>query len=174
MSNHSRYAQFMFQLGDLGSQLQISKLRECSRQVLKLMPSDSHTVERLQNACREQSKEGESSNQPTLESIFFDSSPSQVLYSLEVAYALLMPAQTPMSDEAFEFQVSLYYGTTHFIIVCRAFERLVVFHYSLLLANNNALSFFQYNFLKSGGVSVGLSMLTKNNFLSSADLATKR
>ena len=105
MSNHSRYAQFMFQLGDLGSQLQISKLRECARQVLKLMPSDSHIVEKLQNACREHGKQTDPSNHPTLESIFFDSSPSHVLYSLEVAYALLMPAQTPMSDEAFEFQV---------------------------------------------------------------------
>lgn len=33
---------------------------------------------------------------------------------------------------------------------------------------------FQYNFMKSGGVKLVISMLTKNNFLSNADMATKR
>lgn len=33
---------------------------------------------------------------------------------------------------------------------------------------------FQLNFVKSGGVSVALSMLTKNNFLPNADLQTRR
>ena len=33
---------------------------------------------------------------------------------------------------------------------------------------------FQYNFLKSGDAPVILDMLTKNNFLPNADVATKR
>ena len=33
---------------------------------------------------------------------------------------------------------------------------------------------FQLNFVKSGGVPVALSMLTKNNFLPTADLHTRR
>ena len=39
MANSARYAQFFFQLADLGSQLSISKLRDCSRALLKLMPA---------------------------------------------------------------------------------------------------------------------------------------
>lgn len=33
---------------------------------------------------------------------------------------------------------------------------------------------FQYNFLKSGGVSLVLGMLTRNNFLLNADVETRR
>lgn len=33
---------------------------------------------------------------------------------------------------------------------------------------------FQYNFLKSGGLPLVLSMLTRNNFLPSADMETRR
>ena len=32
----------------------------------------------------------------------------------------------------------------------------------------------QMNFVKSGGVGISLNMLTKNNFMSSADLFTRR
>ena len=38
MSNSARYAQFMFQLSELGSSLQMPKLRECARGILKLLP----------------------------------------------------------------------------------------------------------------------------------------
>lgn len=53
----------------------------------------------------------------------------------QVMYALLMPAQDPLSEKAFEFQ---------------------------------------FNFLKSPDAPVILDMLTKNNFLPKADVATKR
>ena len=33
---------------------------------------------------------------------------------------------------------------------------------------------FQFNFVKSGGVQIAMNMLTKNNFLPSADLPTRR
>ena len=42
-----------------------------------------------------------------LESLFFDQTPTQVWYYLEVAYALLMPAHTSMSEEVFDFQVGI-------------------------------------------------------------------
>ena len=35
-------------------------------------------------------------------------------------------------------------------------------------------SVLQYNFVRSGGVQLALNMLTKNNFLSNADLPTRR
>lgn len=50
--------------------------------------------------------------------------------------------------------------------------------YSLLMPASDPMSpaafEFQYNFIKSGDAPVVLEMLTKNNFLPNADVATKR
>ncbi|XP_035221479.1 probable ubiquitin carboxyl-terminal hydrolase FAF-X isoform X2 [Stegodyphus dumicola] len=135
MSQQQQYAQFLFQLADLGSSLNVPALRDEAYAVLKLMPPDAHTYERLKTICLENSKLGDRSPSPSLESIFFAPSPSQVLYTLEVVYTLLMPAHNPMSEEAQNFQ---------------------------------------YNFVRSGGVPVTLGMITKNNFLSGADVSIKR
>ena len=59
----------------------------------------------LRHICQEHAKMADQSGVSPLEEIFFGTSPSQVLYSLEVTYAQLMPAQSPNSEEAFEFQV---------------------------------------------------------------------
>lgn len=135
MARQQQYAQFLFQLADLGSSLNVPALRDEAHAVLKLMPPDNHTFEKLKTICLENSKLGDRSPSPTLENIFFGPSPSQVLYTLEVVYTLLMPAHNPMSEEA---------------------------------------QSFQYNFVRSGGVPVTLGMITKNNFLSGADVPTKR
>ncbi|XP_064639618.1 probable ubiquitin carboxyl-terminal hydrolase FAF-X isoform X3 [Lineus longissimus] len=104
MSIEARYAQFLFQMADLGCQLKLAKLRDTARLLLKLMPSDTHVIERLRAMCLDLSKRGEQSLSPTLESLYFATSASQVLYNLEVTYALLMPALNPLSEEAFDFQ----------------------------------------------------------------------
>ncbi|XP_013401949.1 probable ubiquitin carboxyl-terminal hydrolase FAF-X isoform X1 [Lingula anatina] len=135
MCHTAHYVQFLFQLSDLGSNLQIPKLRDSARALLKIIPPDKHSVDRLRGICDQHAKHGAASLAPTLESVFFCQSPTQVLYYLEVAYTLLMPASNPLSEEAFQFQV---------------------------------------DFIKSGGVAATLNMLTKNNFLSNADLPTKR
>lgn len=135
MAQQQMYAQFLFQLADLGSSLNVPALRDEAHAVLKLMPPDAHTVETLKSICLDHSKLGDQSLSPTLESVFFAASPSQVLYNLEVAYTLLMPAHNPLAEEA---------------------------------------QSFQYNFVRSGGVPTTLGMITKNNFLSSADVPTKR
>jgi len=135
MANDARFAQFLYKITDLGSNLEIDGLRECGRALLKLMPADVETVVKLKEICHEHVKSGEQSTSTKLEAMFFSSSPSQVLYNLETTYSLLMPSVDPTSQEAFEFQ---------------------------------------HNFVKSGGVAVALSMLTKNNFLSNADIYTKR
>ena len=50
--------------------------------------------------------------------------------------------------------------------------------YGLLMPALNPLTEdayeLQMNFVKSGGVGIALNMLTKNNFMSSADLYTRR
>ncbi|GFU01705.1 probable ubiquitin carboxyl-terminal hydrolase FAF-X [Nephila pilipes] len=104
MSQQQGYAQFLFQLADLGSNLNVPALRDEAHAVLKLMPPDSHIFEKLKTICLENSKMGEKSSSPSLENIFFAPSSSEVLYTLEVVYTLLMPAHNPMSEEAQSFQ----------------------------------------------------------------------
>jgi hypothetical protein len=42
MSNTAKYAKFMFQLSDLGCSLQVPKLRDTARTLLKLMPAGNY------------------------------------------------------------------------------------------------------------------------------------
>ncbi|XP_033842564.1 probable ubiquitin carboxyl-terminal hydrolase FAF-X isoform X2 [Periophthalmus magnuspinnatus] len=135
MSLHLRYISFLWQVADLGCNLNMPLLRDGARVLMKLMPPDNTTVENLRAVCLDHAKLGENSLSPSLDSRFFGPSPSQVLYLIEVVYALLMPASATLGEDA---------------------------------------SDFQYNFLKSGGLPLVLSMLTRNNFLPSADMETRR
>ncbi|XP_024141700.1 ubiquitin specific peptidase 9 isoform X2 [Oryzias melastigma] len=135
MSLHLRYISFLWQIADLGCSLSMPQLRDGARVLMKLMPPDNTTVENLRAVCLDHAKLGENSLSPSLDSCFFGPSPSQVLYLIEVVYALLMPASATLGEDA---------------------------------------SDFQYNFLKSGGLPLVLSMLTRNNFLPSADMETRR
>ncbi|XP_065107920.1 ubiquitin carboxyl-terminal hydrolase 9X isoform X6 [Paramisgurnus dabryanus] len=135
MSLHLRYISFLWQVADLGCNLNMPLLRDGARVLMKLMPPDNATVENLRAICLDHAKLGENSLSPTLDSRFFGPSPSQVLYLIEVVYALLMPASGTLGEDA---------------------------------------SDFQYNFLKSGGLPLVLSMLTRNNFLPNADMETRR
>ncbi|XP_051998079.1 probable ubiquitin carboxyl-terminal hydrolase FAF-X isoform X3 [Xyrauchen texanus] len=135
MSLHVRYISFLWQVADLGCNLNMPLLRDGARVLMKLMPPDNSTVENLRAICLDHAKLGENSLSPTLDSRFFGPSPSQVLYLIEVVYALLMPASGTLGEDA---------------------------------------SDFQFNFLKSGGLSLVLSMLTRNNFLPNADMETRR
>ncbi|KAJ8282529.1 hypothetical protein COCON_G00050480 [Conger conger] len=135
MSLHLRYISFLWQVADLGCNLNMPLLRDGARILMKLMPPDNTTVENLRATCLDHAKLGENSLSPTLDSRFFGPSPSQVLYLTEVVYSLLMPASGTLGEEASEFQ---------------------------------------YNFLKSGGLPLVLSMLTRNNFLPNADMETRR
>uniref|UniRef100_A0A1D5Q3C2 ubiquitinyl hydrolase 1 n=2 Tax=Cercopithecinae TaxID=9528 RepID=A0A1D5Q3C2_MACMU len=135
MSLHPRYISFLWQVADLGSSLNMPPLRDGARVLMKLMPPDSTTIEKLRAICLDHAKLGESSLSPSLDSLFFGPSASQVLYLTEVVYALLMPAGAPLADDS---------------------------------------SDFQFHFLKSGGLPLVLSMLTRNNFLPNADMETRR
>ncbi|XP_053562456.1 probable ubiquitin carboxyl-terminal hydrolase FAF-X [Bombina bombina] len=135
MSLHHRYISFLWQVADLGSSLNMPPLRDGARVLMKLMPPDNTIVEKLRAMCLDHAKLGESSLSASLDSLFFGPSASQVLYLTEVVYALLMPANAPLGEDA---------------------------------------SDFQYNFLKSGGLPLVLSMLTRNNFLPNADMETRR
>ena len=84
MSNNQRYAQFLFHLSDLGCSLQVSKLRDTARTVLKLMPADAHTIEKFRHVCVEHVRTGATGVSHLLDAMFFNSSPTQVLYNIEV------------------------------------------------------------------------------------------
>uniref|UniRef100_A0A4X1TVK3 USP domain-containing protein n=1 Tax=Sus scrofa TaxID=9823 RepID=A0A4X1TVK3_PIG len=135
MSQHPRYISFLWQVADLGSNLNMPPLRDGARILMKLMPIDSTTVEKLRAICLDQAKLGENNLGQSIDSLFFGPSASQVLYLTEVVYALLMPAGTPLADDS---------------------------------------SDFQYHFLKSGGLRLVYSMLTRNNFLPNTDTETRR
>ncbi|CAL4062679.1 unnamed protein product [Meganyctiphanes norvegica] len=135
MSGQGKYCLFLLQLADLGSSLNLPTLRDSARSLLNIMPADQFIVNNLRTICQEQAKLGDQSISPNLENIFFNPSPSTVLYNLQVMYSMLMPAHNPMADTALEFQ---------------------------------------YNFMKSGGVKIIIQMLSKNNFLSNADIFTRR
>lgn len=94
MSQQAQYAQFFFQLADLGLALCHAPLRDAARSLLQLMPADTHTVEQLHRAfsppsITESNGEVPSPTQAqacTVDNLFFTSSPSQVLYYLEVRH----------------------------------------------------------------------------------------
>ncbi|XP_050633762.1 probable ubiquitin carboxyl-terminal hydrolase FAF-Y isoform X4 [Macaca thibetana thibetana] len=104
MSMHPRYISFLWQVADLGSNLNMPLLRDGARVLMKLMPPDRTAVEKLQAVCLDHAKVGEG-KRPPLDSLFFGPSASQVLYLTEVVYALLMPAGAPLTDGSSDFQV---------------------------------------------------------------------
>ncbi|KAL4667321.1 hypothetical protein H8959_006010 [Pygathrix nigripes] len=105
MSMHPRYISFLWQVADLGSNLNMPPLRDGARVLMKLMPPDRTAVEKLQAVCLDHAKVGEGKLSPPLDSLFFGPSASQVLYLTEVVYALLMPAGAPLTDGSSDFQV---------------------------------------------------------------------
>uniref|UniRef100_A0A224XFS3 Putative ubiquitin carboxyl-terminal hydrolase faf-x n=1 Tax=Panstrongylus lignarius TaxID=156445 RepID=A0A224XFS3_9HEMI len=128
---------------DLASSLGNTALAQVAYSVLNLCPPDMHTWNTLQQLFQEiddldippSSPSIHATNPVTLESILYNSPSPQVLYNLEVLYALLMPAVDPLSEKAFEMQ---------------------------------------FSFFKSSHSSVLLDILTKNNFMPTADITGKR
>lgn len=105
MSQQPSYVQFFFQVADLGCAIKNAPLRDGARMLLSLVPPDTLTIQRLTalfknfavNGVEEcapiggdipgQTTSLPSPNlpPPTIEHMFFHSSPSQVLYNLEVS-----------------------------------------------------------------------------------------
>ncbi|XP_014223439.1 probable ubiquitin carboxyl-terminal hydrolase FAF-X isoform X1 [Trichogramma pretiosum] len=113
LSQRPQYANFFFQLADLGCTLDIPQLRDGARNLLQLVPPDRLTVNKLQwffgrfknEEARNLALTDDLQGTPT--NPFYSPSPSQVLYNLEVLYATLMPALDPISDRAQEVQLQL-------------------------------------------------------------------
>ncbi|XP_030747882.1 probable ubiquitin carboxyl-terminal hydrolase FAF-X isoform X2 [Sitophilus oryzae] len=101
MSQNSMYAEFFCQLMSLGSQLNFPPLRNSGHALLKLMPCDVSTMDKFKTKF---ASTGE--HNITMDAMFFSASPAEVLYNLEVLYAMLMPAMDTLSDKTYEFQYS--------------------------------------------------------------------
>ncbi|CAH7488181.1 probable ubiquitin carboxyl-terminal hydrolase FAF-X [Phodopus roborovskii] len=105
MSRQPRYISFLWQVADLGSTLTMPALRDGARILMKLMPPDTTTIEKLRAVCLDHSNLGANQRVHSLDSLFFGSSASQVLYFTEVVYALLMPAGAPLVEISSDFQL---------------------------------------------------------------------
>lgn len=103
MSHQHRYAQFLFQLADLGMRYD-SNLHRAALNVLTMMPPDIETANKLRRICKEAAENPDNDNLSSFDGIFFAASPTEVVYNLGVIYTLMMPAVNPLSDEAQEFQ----------------------------------------------------------------------
>ena len=87
IAHRAGIAQFIMQIYDVGCSLQMPRLRDCARGLLKLIPADVATVDMLYKACGEfvkMSPRHRPAVSPLLEDIFFATSPGQVWYTLEV------------------------------------------------------------------------------------------
>ncbi|CAG0917225.1 unnamed protein product [Notodromas monacha] len=113
MSQKREWTEFLFKLWDLGAALGNSVLRNSACGVLRLIPPDESIKEELVTACAEIAAKKEarsnviSGGHESLEEFYFGRSPSQVLYYLEVTYALLIPAAImlrPVTELAEKFQ----------------------------------------------------------------------
>lgn len=150
MSTQHVYARFFCQLYQLGCDLSFNPLRDGAWSLLQIIPCDTTTMDNWVALLMSNSVPVE--QKLTLDQLLTKGSPSevcfyyisfylqnqfnifQVLYNLEVLYAMLMPA-LDLSEKSYEFQ---------------------------------------YCFMTSGFAHLFLEMLTKNNFMSGADNATKR
>lgn len=104
MSTQPSYAQFLFQLADLGMSLNNAPLRESSLSLLKIIPADAQIILQIKALCTPALGATYEEQGPKFDSEFFNVSPTHVVYSMGIIYSLLMPASNPLSEEAQEFQ----------------------------------------------------------------------
>lgn len=106
MSSRHSYAQFFFQLADLGMSLKHQQLDCNALAILKIIPADRDTIKKIKELCSNLASDSslEVEAMAKFDTLFFAPSATQVAYNLAVIYSLLMPAQNPLSDEAQEFQ----------------------------------------------------------------------
>lgn len=131
MSQNPIYAEFFCNLMALGSQLESPALRNSAHALLRTIPCDIRTMEILKLLFT-----GPSEPNMSMDNTFFRASSAevefalkilckvagkpvlfQVLYHLEVLYAMLMPAMDTLSDKTFEFQYTfLTSGEAHLFL----------------------------------------------------------
>jgi ubiquitin carboxyl-terminal hydrolase 9/24 len=150
------YKEFFVKLYQLGSDLQHGHLRECSRALLHLLPLDRQTVRQLQTMCR----------LPTVD--------AKVTLPMNASVAVPTQPQSLESPVAATCTADYLFLSSEPASVLYNLE---VLHAILLPAldplSDSTLQ-LQSAWLHSGGAHFILDLLTKNNFLTNADMHTKR
>jgi ubiquitin carboxyl-terminal hydrolase 9/24 len=104
MSTQPQFAQFLFQLADIGMSLNNPSLRESALALLKIMPADTQMIEHIKTLCLCPPGITYEEQGLKFDSEFFDTSPTRIVYSMGIIYSLLIPSCNPISEEAQEFQ----------------------------------------------------------------------
>jgi ubiquitin carboxyl-terminal hydrolase 9/24 len=105
MSNQPQFAQFLFQLADIGMSLNNPSLRESALSLLKIMPADTQTIQHIKELCLCSGGVSYEEQGPKFDSEFFNTSPTRIIYNMGIIYSLLIPASNPLSEEARDFQL---------------------------------------------------------------------
>uniref|UniRef100_A0A914X975 Ubiquitin-like domain-containing protein n=1 Tax=Plectus sambesii TaxID=2011161 RepID=A0A914X975_9BILA len=136
---------FLFKVADLATRLNRTDLRDNAHFLLQLIPADQKVVNELRLAAERQA----------LSSLFFAESPTKVLYFLEVAHSLLMPAQA--TQECNEFQELFYRAnglrTCLEMLSSEAFMAGADVH-TRNLANQSMLRMLKFNLAVAGHLNV--------------------
>jgi len=143
-SQKHEYYQFLLDVADLACQERNSRLNETARQILNLLPLDSHSTKTL-NSCftlltanNEQPSADECFHR--LQTFYFHVSPSQMLYNLQTTLINFYPA--------------------HIHQIC--------------LQPNNNVEGLHVRFLNAGGLTCLLRILTDRKLTDSCDLSTRQ
>lgn len=73
MSQNPIYAQFFCQIMTMGSQLEFAALRDSAHALLKMLPCDTRTIEKLRNLFATPGEQNKS-----MDAVFFRAAPSEV------------------------------------------------------------------------------------------------
>ncbi|XP_065840943.1 ubiquitin carboxyl-terminal hydrolase 9X-like [Oscarella lobularis] len=92
MARDPKHCLLLLQIGQMGSQLNASILRDSARELLDLIPSDQKILEKI---CQCKDKGGFRQ----LEEMCFQLPPLHTLYHLEVLQSLLLPVTSSPDDE---------------------------------------------------------------------------
>lgn len=93
ISRKPYYTELFINTYQIGSDLKHASLKDSSRTLLHLLPPDQTTIGKLQDLCNN----SEETNR-IQEEMLMCTTPAQVLYNLEVMYAMLVPANDPTSE----------------------------------------------------------------------------
>lgn len=123
LANETGYVPFLLTVADTGGSLRLSQLRNAVRSLLKLVPPHTPTMNNLkdmsmQSGSRIDAKQAPQQHGHTLllerailggQSDSTAASPAQVLYNLEIVYALLMPALSLGSEDDSSSRFQLFF-----------------------------------------------------------------
>ena len=117
LSLNEKYVQFLIELADFGCKINNTHIKECTRNVLDLLPIARHTADKIRQYSKDSIPNPKSHTEHLLDSLYFNCTQTQCWYYLKVTHALLMPAvvfYNPEETKQFQENVILGGGVTCF------------------------------------------------------------